>query len=180
MTSNKQADLERESARNKTNGEFGTKTQTAPDAAVALVSNERFQKQNRLFMDGEMERTQLNRKQFYRAREILSMRIHAEGFDGRPHMLLVNDGNDGYGEISFYPQAILDVHGNTLWTPDGGNDRSGTLHNDLSGYTHGLGTLGPDHIELDWRENRIGQGAYDNEDGLVYGVELWAPAPDRD
>jgi hypothetical protein len=145
MTTTTQADLEREDARNKTNGEFGTHTHTAPEAALKESAADTMVAQ----FDTEryiiaQERYLLEKKEFDLTAKILETYIHAENLDGIAHTLYLEDVSDD-GEPFWNPAAIEDFNGKVLWELDGSERVFGDR---LETYTPLLGHLGTRHLEL--------------------------------
>jgi hypothetical protein len=145
MTNTTQADLEREDARNKTNGEFGSHTHTAPEAAlveeattatVAQFDNERY--------TIAQERYLLEKKEFDLTCKIIETYIHAENLDGIAHTLYLEDVSDD-GEPFWSPAAIEDINGKVLWELDNSDS---AFRDRLETYAPLLGHLGTRHLEL--------------------------------
>jgi hypothetical protein len=145
MTNTTQADLEREDVRNKTNGEFGAKTQTAPGADIATAAGVRiFTLRNELDLSHQA-RAAADTKHVRIAKDIMSAIIHNAGLEGEPHTLIVYDSSeDGSGWWS--PESILDVDGEEIWTWEG--DEGFDIDLEPSDYTTELGLQGSDHILL--------------------------------
>jgi hypothetical protein len=161
--------------RNRVSGEFGTKTQTAPETSLTLAADARFAELAQEFVDDQKLRNEFDKRQFHRAVEILNVRIHAEQFDGVPHTLLLNvDEEDG--ETFFKPGAILDADGNVLRHLDSRTVEAGdSLRGDIAPYTNFLAGLGTVNIILEHEAFEPRVGRYGDDMGNLLGIELRAP-----
>jgi hypothetical protein len=152
-------DRQRENDRNKTSGEFGAKTQTAPGIDIVTPAQARIAELDRVFMRKEEEIYLLNKAQFWRRQEILSAIIHDAGLVGVPHTLVVADESES-GEEFWMPARILDADGKELWNPPANDD----LYDSLSEYTTGFSVLGSGYLHLENGDTPYGDS--------VHGFEL--------
>jgi hypothetical protein len=171
MTTN--TDLERENARNKTTGEFGTHTHTAPEAtfpaptpaeARIAVLEEQINK-----TAGDLFR--LKRREESLAVDVISARAHNAGFWGVPHTLnLTFNGGDGWdAEGCFYAESIVDKDGVLLWDSFYEGQRS--FGDDIYNSVRLLGAFGEKSLRLPYDSD----APYEDP---RYGIQLNPEAKD--
>jgi hypothetical protein len=143
--------VEREDARNRTSGEFGTKTHTAPETSLGVdATTVRVAELDRERLSIRMDRHVLEAKEFAITKEILSTFVHARKFDGVPHTLLVEDHSEyESGEDPFWsPSMIVDADDKVLWE---NNDEDDLFTEDLKTFTPLLDQLGTGELQLGGR-----------------------------
>jgi hypothetical protein len=146
MTSNTHADLERENSRNKSNGEFGTKTQTAPDVNLVTPGQARIMQMERVWQRLYAQILDEQNRLLDITEFLIVSRIDEE-FGGGAAATLTLKNEAEWGEASLIPDRILNSAGETLWVYD--NEDTSAFADDLSAYVRSLHAVGEDRFRTE-------------------------------